>query len=60
MAVYLKKKDWDWEEDTEFSKNGKTVDMFDYIKPFEEYDTSPKEMSWESFIEYLDDNWNNI
>jgi hypothetical protein len=60
MAVYLKKKDWDWEEDTEFSKNGKTVDMFDYIKPFEEYDTSPKEMSWSSFIEYLNDNWYNI
>ena len=60
MVVYLKKKDWDWEEDTEFSKNGKIVDMFDYIKPFEEYDTSPREGSWSSFIEYLDDNWSNI
>ena len=59
MATLLKTKGWDWEENTEFSKNEKTVDMFDYIKPFM-YDTSLEEMSWESFIEYLDDNWSNI
>jgi hypothetical protein len=69
MAVYLKKKDWDWEERTEFSKNGKTVDMFDYIKPFDAYaadglspfeDYESIEMSWNDFIRYIKDNWSNI
>lgn len=43
--------------DAGFSKDGKEVDIFDYIKPFAAQDTSPRENLYEKFVDYIEDNY---
>ena len=61
ITIQLKKNGWEWETNSDvFSKDGKDIEIFEYIKPFSDYDTSPREGSGYEFEEYLDDNWSNI
>jgi hypothetical protein len=38
-------------DDTEFSKNEEEVDIFDYITPFMDQDTDPRENLYIKFID---------
>ena len=57
IVDHLKKTGWEHIEDTDFSKNGKEVDIFDYMEDITEYDTSPREGLYERFIEYFEQNY---
>jgi hypothetical protein len=62
ILKHLKQNGWehaitdDWIDAT-FSKDGKEVDIFDYITPFEDQDTSPRESLYEKFIDYIEENY---
>ena len=61
ITIQLKKNGWEWETNSDvFSKDGKDIEIFEYIKPFSDYDTDPRDGSGYEFEEYLDDNWSNI
>lgn len=57
ICDWLKKEEWISEGDSEFRKDEREEDIFDYIKPFQEYDTDPREMLWEEFNEYIEENY---
>lgn len=58
ILTWLKEKGWSYNnDDSEFTKDNRTEDIFSYIKPFLNYDTSPREMLGEKFEEYIEDNW---
>jgi hypothetical protein len=65
ILKHLKENGWepvitdDW-IDAEFSKDGKEVNIFDYIKPFEDQDTSPRENLYEKFVDYIEDNYDDL
>ena len=62
ILKHLKENGWelnvddDW-IDAEFSKDGREVNIFDYIKPLEDQDTSPRENLYEKFVDYIEDNY---
>jgi len=66
ILKHLKQNGWepvitdDWIDDAEFSKDGKEVNIFDYIKPFEDQDTDPRENLYEKFVDYIEDNYNKL
>jgi len=62
ILKHLKQNGWehaitdDWIDAT-FSKDGKEVDIFNYITPFEDQDTDPRENLYEKFIDYMEENY---
>jgi hypothetical protein len=57
ILKHLKQNGWEHIGDPEFSKDGKEVDIFDYITPFEDQDTSPRENLYEKFVDYMEENY---
>jgi hypothetical protein len=57
ILKHLKQNGWEHIGDPEFSKDGKEVDIFDYITPFENQDTSPREILYEKFVDYMEENY---
>ena len=57
ILSWLKQTGWKFTEDSDFSKDNRTENMFSYIEPFDNYDTSPSEMLMLEFEEYIEDNW---
>jgi hypothetical protein len=57
ILKHLKQNGWEYIDDTEFSKNEEEVDIFDYITPFMDQDTDPRENLYEKFIDYIEENY---
>jgi hypothetical protein len=57
ILKHLKQNGWKYIDDTEFSKNEEEVDIFDYITPFMDQDTDPRENLYIKFIDYIEKNY---
>jgi hypothetical protein len=62
ILKHLKENGWehvvvnDW-VDNKFTKDDEEGDIFDYIKPFADQDTSPREGLYEKFLNYIEENY---
>lgn len=60
ILKHLKENGWEHTGDTDFSKDGREVDILRYVKPFDLQDTSPAENLYSNFIYYIEDNYDNL
>jgi hypothetical protein len=57
ILKHLKENGWEHIGDIDFSKDGREVDIFNYIKPFGDSDSDPREILDEKFYEYIMQNY---
>ena len=62
ILKHLKENGWehvvvnDWISN-KFTKDGREVDIFDYIKPFVDQDSDPRDGLYERFVDYIEENY---
>ena len=57
ILKHLKQNGWEHVEGDVFSKDGREEEIFDYIEPFVDQDTDPRDALYERFVDYIEENY---